>query len=207
MSRNRKTDESYQGFEQGPIRPPSEAYSLLIRVTRNCPWNRCTFCPVYKGSRFSIRPVDHVKKDIDAVHRCVEIIRQTADESGRILRSEVRKGIEDYEKLDPQAFNAALNWFVGGMNSVFIQDANSLIIKPSSLVEILIHLKKHFPWVERVTSYARSHTIARIKDSDLKAIRDAGLNRIHIGLESGSDKVLKMVKKGVTKATQVKAGL
>ncbi len=207
MSRNRKTDELYQGFEQGPIRPPSEAYSLLIRVTRNCPWNRCTFCPVYKGSRFSIRPVDHVKKDIDAVHRCVEIIRQTADESGRILRSEVRKGIEDYEKLDPQAFNAALNWFAGGMNSVFIQDANSLIIKPSSLVEILIHLKKHFPWVERVTSYARSHTIARIKDSDLKAIRDAGLNRIHIGLESGSDKVLKMCKKGVTKETHVKAGL
>ncbi len=207
MSRKRKTDESYQGFEQGPIRPPSEAYSLLIRVTRNCPWNRCTFCPVYKGSRFSIRPVDHVKKDIDAVHRCVEIIRQTADESGRILRSEVRKGIEDYEKLDPQAFNAALNWFAGGMNSVFIQDADSLIIKPSNLVEILIHLKKHFPWVERATSYARSHTIVRIKDSDLKAIRDAGLNRIHIGLESGSDKVLKMVKKGVTKETHVKAGL
>ena len=130
-----------------------------------------------------------------------------ADESGRILRSEVRKGIEDYEKLDPQAFNAALNWFAGGMNSVFIQDANSLIIKPSNLVEILIHLKKHFPWVERVTSYARSHTITRIKDHDLKAIRDAGLNRIHIGLESGSDEVLKMVKKGMTKETHIKAGL
>jgi radical SAM superfamily enzyme YgiQ (UPF0313 family) len=207
MSRKRKTDESYQGFEQGPIRPPSEAYSLLIRVTRNCPWNRCTFCPVYKGSRFSIRPVDHVKRDIDSVHRYIEMIKKMADESGRILRSEVRKGIEDYEKLDPQAFNAALNWFAGGMNSVFIQDANSLIIKPSNLVEILIHLKKHFPWVERVTSYARSHTIARIKDHDLKAIRDAGLNRIHIGLESGSDEVLKMVKKGMTKETHIKAGL
>ena len=207
MSRKRKTDESYQGFEQGPIRPPSEAYSLLIRVTRNCPWNRCTFCPVYKGSRFSIRPVDHVKRDIDSVHSYIEMIKKMADESGRILRSEVRKGIEDYEKLDPQAFNAALNWFAGGMNSVFIQDANSLIIKPSNLVEILIHLKKHFPWVERVTSYARSHTIARIKGHDLKAIRDAGLNRIHIGLESGSDEVLKMVKKGMTKETHIKAGL
>jgi len=135
------------------------------------------------------------------------MIKNMADESGRILRSEVRKGIEDYEKLDPQAFNAALNWFSGGMNSVFIQDANSLIIKPSNLVEILIHLKKHFPWVERVTSYARSHTIARVKDHDLKAIRDAGLNRIHIGLESGSDEVLKMVKKGMTKETHIKAGL
>jgi radical SAM superfamily enzyme YgiQ (UPF0313 family) len=34
-------------FEQGPIRPPSEATSLLVRVVRNCPWNRCAFCPVY----------------------------------------------------------------------------------------------------------------------------------------------------------------
>ena len=43
--------EPYRGYEQGPIRPPSEAGSLLLRVTRNCPWNRCQFCPVYKGDR------------------------------------------------------------------------------------------------------------------------------------------------------------
>ena len=135
MSNRHKTNETYYGFEQGPIRPPSEAYSLLIRVTRNCPWNRCTFCPVYKGSRFSIRPVDHVKKDIDAVHRCVEMLRQMADESGRILRTELRKAAENNEQLDPQAFNAAMNWFSGGMSSVFIQDANSLIIKPDHLVK------------------------------------------------------------------------
>jgi biotin synthase-like enzyme len=207
MSRTRKTDESYRGFEQGPIRPPSEAYSLLIRVTRNCPWNRCTFCPVYKGSRFSIRSVDHVKKDIDAVHTSIQIIRNMADQNGRIRRFEMRKGAGNYEQTDPMAFNAAVNWFAGGMNSIFIQDANSLVIKPHDLIEILIHLKNRFPWVERITSYARSHTIARIKDSDLEKIKDAGLNRIHIGLESGSDTVLKMAKKGVTKATHVKAGL
>ena len=75
------------------------------------------------------------------------------------------------------------------------------------MVEILKHLKKCFPRVERITSYARSHTIARIKDQDLKAIADAGLNRIHIGLETGSDEVLEMVKKGVTKAIHIRAGL
>ena len=53
-------EEDYRGFEQGPIRPPSEAKSLLIRVTRNCPWNKCTFCPVYKNSKFSIRNVEPV---------------------------------------------------------------------------------------------------------------------------------------------------
>jgi radical SAM superfamily enzyme YgiQ (UPF0313 family) len=59
-------------FEQGVIRPPSEASSLLVRVTRNCPWNRCHICPAYKGKNFSRRPVDEVKRDIDmmAEHYC-----------------------------------------------------------------------------------------------------------------------------------------
>ena len=207
MSKKNKTTEKYQGFEQGPIRPPSEAYSLLIRVTRNCPWNHCTFCPVYKDTRFSIRPKDHVIKDIDSVYRSVKIIQNTAREEGKVPLAEIRKTVENGNQVDPRAFNAALNWIRGGMRSVFIQDANSLIIKPSDFIEILTHLKMRFPWVERITSYARSHTIARISDDNLKAIRDAGLNRIHIGLESGSDKVLKMSKKGVTKETHIKAGL
>ena len=43
-------------IEQGPIRPPSEARSLFIRLTRNCPWNRCLFCPVYKDrAKFSLQ--------------------------------------------------------------------------------------------------------------------------------------------------------
>lgn len=53
-------------FEQGPIRPPAEAESLLIRTTRGCPWNRCHFCTLFKGMRFSIRGVDAIKKDIEA---------------------------------------------------------------------------------------------------------------------------------------------
>lgn len=72
--------EQYNGFELGPIRPPSEAESLLIRLTRNCPWNRCTFCPVYKNSSFSLRPVDHVLRDIDTVRRCVDIILEANHE-------------------------------------------------------------------------------------------------------------------------------
>jgi radical SAM superfamily enzyme YgiQ (UPF0313 family) len=47
-------------FEQGQIRPPSEAYSLLIRVTRNCPLNRCEFCHTYKREKFSVRSVEEV---------------------------------------------------------------------------------------------------------------------------------------------------
>lgn len=92
------------------------------------------------------------------------------------------------------------------MESIFIQDGNSLVIKPEDMIRILRHLKESFPQVKRVTSYARSHTIARISDEHLSAMAKAGLNRIHIGMESGSDKVLDMVKKGVDKATQILAG-
>ena len=53
-------------FEQGPIRPVDEADSLLIRTTRGCPWNRCTFCSLYEGMSFSVRSVQDIKKDINA---------------------------------------------------------------------------------------------------------------------------------------------
>jgi len=119
--------EGYQGFEQGPIRPPSEAYSLLIRVTRNCPWNYCTFCPIYKGTRFSLRPVDHVKQDIDMVHKFVELLRNLVDASGRISRKEIYNVSENTDVSERPALQAAIHWFSGGMRSIFIQDANSLI--------------------------------------------------------------------------------
>ncbi|MFC1553329.1 radical SAM protein [candidate division KSB1 bacterium] len=201
------TDTEYHGFEQGPIRPPSEAYSLLIRITRNCPWNKCTFCPVYKGADFSIRPTEHVLKDIDAVYYYIENLKNIRSQNPEIPRTEIRKIYDNDEIEDNAAFFAAYHWFFsGGMKSVFLQDANSLIIKPADLLKILNRLMEHFPEIERITSYARSHTVDRISAENLKKMYTSGLNRIHIGLESGSDKILKKIKKGVTKARHISAG-
>jgi radical SAM superfamily enzyme YgiQ (UPF0313 family) len=206
-SRNAKSENGdYQGFEQGPIRPPSEADSLLIRVTRNCPWNRCRFCPVYKGRRFTLRPVAHVLEDIDRVQRYVEALGAAAGETGRLAPDDVRRVGRSVAPRDDGAFQAALHWMAGGMQSIFLQDANSLIIKPEDLQRVLTHLRTCFPGVARITSYARSHTVARIADADLRAFAAAGLNRVHIGLESGADRVLARMCKGVTKAGHIKAG-
>ena len=201
-----KRIEPYTGFEQGPIRPPSEAGSLLIRVTRNCPWNRCKFCPVYKGTKFSLRPVEHVLKDIDKVKFYVEAVLNAQGVEGRLPRRGYKMLFQNGDETDRQAMNAAREFIANGMKSIFLQDGNSLIIKSDDLLRILAHLKQTFPYVDRISSYARSHTIARIKDDDLRKFAESGLTRIHIGMESGSDAVLKRVKKGAEKATQILAG-
>ncbi len=200
-----RREEPYKGFEQGPIRPPSEAQSLLIRVTRNCPWNHCSFCPVYKGERFSLRPLAHVLADIDAVHRYVVRIKDLG-ERGSLEASALGNLARQGRGEDPAALQAALHWHSAGMRSVFLQDANSLVIRPSELIAILQHLRLRFPWLRRITSYARSHTVARIADADLAAMAVAGLNRIHIGLESGADAVLLMMRKGTSKEEHIRAG-
>jgi hypothetical protein len=199
---------SYQGFEQGPIRPPNEAHSLLIRVTRNCPWNRCAFCPVYKGSRFSVRAAEDVKADIDSVHEHVCALRGLAEDGANASRARLQELAGRVGPEEIPSFAAAAHWFLnGGMQSIFLQDADSLIIKTRDLVEVLTHLRKRFPWVQRITSYSRSQTVARKKQDDLTAIRESGLSRIHIGLESGSDEVLRRVEKGATKDLHIQAGL
>jgi hypothetical protein len=147
-----------------------------------------------------------VIEDIEQVHRYVSTIRETAGEHGRLTPADVNHIGAAVRPGDQAAFQAALNWFAGGMQSVFLQDANSLVIKPQDLKTILTHLRRCFPWVTRVTSYARSRTIARMAQPDLQSLAGAGLNRIHIGLESGADAVLQRMRKGTTKAGHIKAG-
>jgi hypothetical protein len=201
-----KTCEEYEGLELGPIRPPSEAQSLMLRITRNCPWNNCTFCGLYKGQKFSIRPVSHIIKDIDVIRYYVDEIQKIMAQSDGAAHRQYMNLLSGQPESDQMALHAALIWVQGGMQSIFLQDANTLIIKPDDLVEILNYVQKSFPNVERITSYARSHTIARISDDDMARIAVAGLNRIHIGMESACDEVLDFVKKGVDKKTHIIAG-
>ena len=63
-------------YEGMIIRPPSEAYSLLLQVTVGCSHNRCTFCPTYKGTKFRIKPPEIVSADIrEAARRCGSVER------------------------------------------------------------------------------------------------------------------------------------
>ena len=191
-------------FELGPIRPPSEAYSLLIRATRNCPWNKCQFCAVYKGQKFELRPVEDVIKDIETVRAIRDEIRELAwktGDGGRVR--EIAAAVYNEYQHDAAIRNVSL-WMWAGSASAFLQDANTLIMRTPDLVEVITFLKQTFPELNRITSYARSKTAAKKTVEELNELKNAGLSRLHIGLESGSDKVLEYMLKGVTSEDHVR---
>ena len=196
-------------YEQGPIRPPSEATSLLIRVTRNCPWNKCAFCHTYRGSKFEVRSVGEVKKDIQAMKDIADEVVGLSwklGEGGIVNKNVLRKIYNNGGDYNDFTYSVAAWLYFGGEN-VFLQDANSLVLKTADLLAILFFLKEKFPNVKRITSYCRSHTAARKTVDEFKQLKNAGLSRIHIGMESGSDEVLSLINKGVTAADHIKAGL
>ncbi len=155
-----------RSYDFPPFRPPSEANSLLLRVTRGCPWNRCSFCSMYKTVKFEIRDLDEIKSDIEM----------------------------------------AKELYGDRVGTVFIGDSNSLTIKTETLVQVLNSLYASFPHLERVTSYARAKTLAKKPMVDLEKIRQAGLTRLHVGLETGDRELLKEIEKGATPEEMVEAG-
>jgi hypothetical protein len=90
--------------------------------------------------------------------------------------------------------------------TAFLGDANPLHLPADFLVEVLHHLRNRFPKLERVTSYARASSLAKKTAEEIKAIHAAGLDRVHVGMESGSDAVLKLQKKGTSQAQLIEAG-
>lgn len=179
-------------YDMPPFRPPSEAYSLLIRATRNCPWNRCAFCSMYKGSKFELRSVEEVKQDITRAKEIERAIVETAWRQGR----------------DPRdlAYFYGVPWVRRSGMTAFIGDSNSIVMRTPDLVEILRFLYDTFPNLERVTSYGRASTIIKKSLADLGSLKEAGLSRIHVGLETGDDFLLSWIDKGASAEQMIEAG-
>jgi biotin synthase-like enzyme len=183
--------------EVGPIRPPSEASSLLIRVTRNCPWNKCAFCAVYKREKFSKRSQEDILSEIDLLADAARRVRERAGVAtgapkipSDAFMSVVHDPASDYDE------QRIAMWLMRGGRSIFLQDADSLVRPAHKVAEILDALMRAFPHVERITTYARSRTLTARSPEQLAQLREAGLTRIHVGVESGSDAVLARIDKG-----------
>jgi hypothetical protein len=199
--------DNHPQFEQGPIRPPNEARSLLLRLTRNCPWNQCLFCPVYKNRKFSLRTVDEIKEDILSAKQIADDIKALSLKLGYngVVNDAVITAIFNQPGTNTH-YRSIAAWLYYQTDACFLQDADNLIMKTKDLVEVLQFLKEQFPQIKRVTTYSRSRTVIRKSVDALKQIREAGLDRVHIGLETGYDPLLKLMKKGVSGAQHVEAG-
>jgi len=194
-------------FEQGPIRPPNEARSLLLRITRNCPWNQCLFCPVYKKEKFSLRTAEEVKKDIQTAKDFADDIKAISwkmGESGQITNAVINHILSNHNYS--YSYKSVAMWLYYATGECFLQDADNFVLKTKDFVEILRFLREKFPDLTRVTTYSRSRTVSRKSLDEMKEIKEAGLDRVHIGMESGYDPLLKFVKKGVTAERHIDAG-
>ncbi len=152
------------------IRPPVEAYSVLIAVTGGCSWNRCRFCGTYKGmygttQDYAIRPLDDVKNDIDQAAK------------------------HNYHRFP-----------------VFLAGGNPTSAPTDYLAEIIKYVRVKLKDVPRVSCYSKALDVLRKSDEELMTLAMAGLDIVYMGLESGSNKVLRLMKKGTNAESFIKAG-
>jgi hypothetical protein len=210
-------------IEMGPMGPIGEGEALILRVSRNCPWNQCLFCPVYKGKRFSARSVEEIKRDIEATRRVCNLLNEVSWDTGftgsiekQVVETLIRRHPEIYGQypisvtetqwLALESLSNVANWMLCGAKRVFLQDANALFMKSEDLIEVLQFLKKSFPTIETITCYARSKTCERKSSEELKELRDAGLSWCFVGIESGCDDVLNYMRKGVKGREHISGG-
>ena len=92
------------------------------------------------------------------------------------------------------------------IQTIFFPSGNTIIMKTPDLIEILTYSKKLFPNLQRITVYGSSQYIVKKGLKDMKKIAKAGLSRIHVGLETGDDILLRQTKKGTTQKEQIHAG-
>ncbi len=100
----------------------------------------------------------------------------------------------------------AFNLYGGKAKSLFFPAGNTVTMPTRDLAAICRYSMEMFPDLQRITVYGSSQYVAEKGLADLITLRDAGLRRIHVGLESGDDNILRTVKKGTNALEQIKAG-
>ncbi|MEM0135118.1 MAG: radical SAM protein [Thermoplasmatales archaeon] len=142
-----------------PIIPPDQYFSIYIRFTEGCPWNRCSFCALYPGFRYRVKSVDEVSTQMNS------------------LLLLLGGGIES-------------------RRSVFLGDANAINVDTDLLVEVLRLIKRQIGLP--IYAFTDAFTTAKNKGfKDFLITKENGLKRLYIGIESGDERVLKLLNKPV----------
>lgn len=156
----------FDTYDTPVFRPPSEARSFILRVTRGCAHNKCTYCNMYRGVPFQILKDEEISRQIAlAAHYGKDRVRR-----------------------------------------VFLADGDALVLPTAKLLKILQALRDTFPRLQRVSSYAAPKDILRKSEEELRQLKEAGLQLLYYGMETGDDITLKAVNKGVNGEEAVEAG-
>ena len=156
----------FDTFDTPVFRPPSEARSFILRVTRGCAHNKCTYCNMYRGVPFQILKDEEISRQIAlAAHYGKDKVRR-----------------------------------------VFLADGDALVLPTAKLLKILQALRDTFPKLQRVSSYAAPKDILRKSEEELRQLKEAGLQLLYYGMETGDDITLKAVNKGVNGEEAIEAG-
>lgn len=138
---------------------------MIFQVTMGCSHNACTFCGMYKGKNFRIKPLNQILLEIKAAG----------------------ERFPETEK-------------------VFLADGDALILPFEQWLTILEALNQTFKSLKRVSSYATPKAILKKGLIELKALQKAGLAMLYMGLETGDDRLLKAICKGVNAKEMIEAG-
>ncbi len=156
----------FDDWDTPVFRPPSEAESFILRVTRGCAHNSCTYCNMYRGVKFEKLSDEQIMRQIAMAY-----------------------------SVDAE-----------GVRRVFLADGDALVLPTDRLLKILATLRKYFPNLERVSSYAAPGDILRKSVEELTALREAGLQMLYYGMESGDSQTLKDIRKGVNGEQSIEVG-
>ena len=157
-------------------RPPYEADSLLLEVTAGCTHHKCKFCTLYSDLPFPFRmsPL----KDIESDLLEAQVLRYNPTS---IITSKLR-GLSQPSPI----------------RRVFLTGANPFVLKTEKLLEIASLIQKYLPSVESIGCFARITDSKNKTDQELALLRQAGYNRLTIGVETGDDAALSFMQKGYT---------
>ncbi len=153
-------------YEGNIYRPPGERNSYLLQITVGCSHNACSFCGMYQGQRYHVRPMCDILEDIQMAKACY-----------------------------------------GDLSRVFLCDGDAIGMPTRDLLTILHALYEAFPSLRKVGVYAGPRNILQKTVEELRSLREAGLTRAYLGVETGSETLLKAIGKGVSRAGMLEAGV
>lgn len=114
----------------------------------------------------------------------------------------IRRMEEIMQDLEDVAGSPYASFF----EKAFLADGDALVLRTAELITIMKEIHRLFPKIGRITSYGTARDVLNKSEEELRSLRQAGLEMVYLGAESGDDSILEYIQKDVTAEEIAKAG-